>query len=332
MGRGMWMAVVLGLCAGGASGAQEPEALSAIVKTKDGSSLVCALKHPQFRMATAVGEIAVPFAQVARVSLAGAQRAATVEFRNQDRLSGTFVDRWVAVDTAFGLRKIQAASIREIEMRFPVRQDGLLAWYSFDDDPGPGGKVRDASGNGRDGQAFGAVFAPDGKRGGACQVGRNRGYLQIPHDAAWDFAGKPFGISLWVKLDQPPGVGNMLVSHDAGGGPQDKWAFWFWQGKLCLHVNSPQGEDRQVALASWRPEVGRWHHLALTREGSEFRIYADGACVGKERMDAPLPNAKAPLLIGQGEGFFVEGALDEVKVFGRALSAEEIRQLADSAD
>jgi hypothetical protein len=53
----------------------------------------------------------------------------------------------------------------------------------------------------------GAVFVPDGKRGGAFRVGRRTGYLEVPTNSAWDFGDKPLRSPLWVKLESlPPGA------------------------------------------------------------------------------------------------------------------------------
>ncbi|NCD21955.1 MAG: LamG domain-containing protein, partial [Spartobacteria bacterium] len=145
----------------------------------------------------------------------------------------------------------------------------------------------------------------------------------------WNFGDQPFSIALWIKLEQMPVGEQMIVGHDEGGGEQNKWAFEFWQGNLCFHVNSSRSESFRIGAIPWRGEVDRWHHLAVTREGSDFRIYKDGICVSEARHLLPVPSAKAPLTMGQAERLFVEGALDEVMLFDRELSADEVQGLAE---
>ena len=332
-----WIAaiIVAGLWAGAAAGAEKggaekAESFSVTVRTQDGSSLEGTPSGNVLRMGTVFGDIAVPLRLLVRVKMTGAGGEMVAEFKNQDRLSGTYLDDWVVVKAAFGVQKIPRAMVREIRIRPAAPSRGLIAYYPLDEDGGPA--VRDASGNGRDGEVRGAVYAQEGWKGGACRVGRRTGYLQVPDDPAWDFGSKPFSIALWVNLDSLPYGEQMIVGHDDGGGEQNKWAFEFWNGNLCFHVNTPRSESHRIAAIPWRGQVGRWHHLAVTRDGDRFRIFVDGTWVSEAKHDLPVPDAQAPLTIGQAEVLFIEGLLDEVMIFDRALSDEEIRDLAVGAD
>ncbi len=328
--------VVVGAWLGSAGGAdrisppQVPvaEGFGVTIQTLDGSSLVGTLTESEFRMAAAFGEITVPYRLAGRLRMGKADGALVVEFNNQDRLSGTYLGDGVMVDTAFGRQRIAPAFIREMRVRAPVKGDGWLAYYSFDRDEG--GAIRDDSGNGRDGMARGAVFVPDGKRGGAIQVGRRRGFAEVPDDPAWNLADRPFTLALWLKLGAMPYGEQMIVGHNEGGGEQNKWAFEFWQGNVAFHVNTTRSESYRIAAVPWKGTVGQWHHLAVTRDGEVFRIYVDGACVSEATHGLPLPDAKAPLTIGQAEGLFVEGVIDELMIFDRALPEAEIRRMADA--
>lgn len=332
-----WIAglIVAGLWAGSASGAdkggtEKAEAFSVTVRTQDGSSLEGTPAGNALRMETVFGDITVPLRLLTRVQMTGDGGEMVAEFKNQDRLSGKYLDDWVVVKAVFGVQKIPRAMVREIRIRRAAQRQGLIAYYPFDEDGDPA--VRDASGNERDGAVRGAVYAQEGRKGGAYRVGRRTGYLQIPDDPAWDFGSKPFSIALWVNLDSLPYGEQMIIGHDDGGGEQNKWAFEFWNGNLCFHVNTPRSESHRIAAIPWRGQVGRWYHLAVTRDGDRFRIYVDGTWVSEAKHDLPVPNARAPLTLGQAEVLFIEGLLDEVMVFDHALSEEDIRSLADSAD
>lgn len=328
-----WMVglLMLGLAGGMARGegaGGEAEARISL-STKDGSSLVGTPLARGVRVETSFGRSAIPYRLMTRARLDVTEGGMVIEFRNQDRLTGTCLEKWIGVNTAFGVQKVSLDFIREIRVLSPVRADGLLAYYPFDGDAD--GQVRDASGNGRNGRALGAVFVPDGKRGGAFRVGRRTGYLEVPHDAAWNFGDKPFTIALWVKLESLPPGDQMIMAHDTGGGARNKWLLWFDQGRLCFHVNTDEGISHSIGRSSWRPRLGYWHHVALTRNGDEFRLFADGRCIAEDRHEPPLPSTDAPLTIGQGEGMFVEGVLDEVRLYGCALSEEEIRGMVQAS-
>ena len=85
---------------------------------------------------------------------------------------------------------------------------------------------------------------------------------------------------------------------------------------------------RDAQVGGPKLEIGRWTHVAATWDGAIYRVYFDGINRGQTAsvtgFDVP---ADAPLLFGRvfgAENRFL-GSLDEVRVWNRALSEEEIR-------
>jgi hypothetical protein len=67
------------------------------------------------------------------------------------------------------------------------------------------------------------------------------------------------------------------------------------------------------------------YHLAITRRGSLYTIFVDGVPGGSATDTRPIPNASAPLTIGQAEGIgYVDGCLDELTIHDRALTEAEL--------
>jgi hypothetical protein len=69
---------------------------------------------------------------------------------------------------------------------------------------------------------------------------------------------------------------------------------------------------------------GLWHHLAATYDGSEVRLWLDGAIIG---VGTPsLNTANRELLLGQkvGSSEFYDGNLDDLRVFNYALTDAEL--------
>ena len=63
-----------------------------------------------------------------------------------------------------------------------------------------------------------------------------------------------------------------------------------------------------------------WSHVALTYDGARLRIYVDGLEVASRAAHGSLASTPEPMEIGQ----WFHGSLDEVRIYGRALSAAEI--------
>ena len=97
-------------------------------------------------------------------------------------------------------------------------------------------------------------------------------------------------------------------------------------GRLCWH-RFGKGED---VIAGDRIRPGAWQHVAATFDGTAHRLYVDGALQG----EAPGPLRFDPDLhvrIGmKGSGEFpFKGLIDDVRIYSRALSAEEVKALVE---
>ena len=69
-----------------------------------------------------------------------------------------------------------------------------------------------------------------------------------------------------------------------------------------------------------------WSHVAGTYDGSTLRVYVNGVEDGSLPATGPIPTNTIPLIFGadSGHGSLFDGAIDEVTLYGRALSAQEI--------
>lgn len=76
---------------------------------------------------------------------------------------------------------------------------------------------------------------------------------------------------------------------------------------------------------------GVWHHLALGYDGQTFRFHLDGRLVGEKHVGKARTPGRHPLMFGHrpdkgGDGYPFRGALDEIRLHDRVLSAEEIQR------
>jgi hypothetical protein len=196
-----------------------------------------------------------------------------------------------------------------------VAVDGdLLGWWSFDD---PGDLGADRSGHGRRGVV----------RGGTPGVGRFAGGLVL--DGVDDYVdvgevgatGGPMTIEGWYRFGRFPiervsssGLHSVLYHHP---------------GNEHLYLTGTNEFFRSSSLLT----PGAWHHVAVTwaDDASTARLFVDGreVEVTVQGEAEPVPTVE-PFWIGRSFDFF-EGAVDEVRVWGRALSAAEIRAAYDGS-
>lgn len=169
-------------------------------------------------------------------------------------------------------------------------------------------------------------------------------YVRSPDSPNWNLGDHGFSLVLWVRFTAGGGR-QSFISHDEGGGELRKWIFWYdTQGHrlpfgpaLRFHINSPDQGPLDPLAYPWEPVPGRWYHLALTRSPnsvdspSVYRLYIDGALVMAETDSHTIRDAAAPLRIGFSEpDFFLNGALDEVMIIHRRISAAEVATLNSS--
>jgi hypothetical protein len=86
------------------------------------------------------------------------------------------------------------------------------------------------------------------------------------------------------------------------------------------------GRVEQTAGSSAVP-VGRWSDVAVTYDGAMLRLYVDGRQVSSRAATGTLQITRDPVWIGgnQPYGEYFNGAIDDVRVYARALRAGEIR-------
>ena len=142
-----------------------------------------------------------------------------------------------------------------------------------------------------------------------------------------DTAGN-YSVSAWARLDEAGGGFQTVVSQDGGtnsefflqySGADQRWAMSF----VGLRALSPQ-----------KPEPGRWYHLTGVRNATEgsVSLYVDGQLAETKNV-CTTPDSSGNTMIGRAQYGgaqvdFLRGAVDDVRLFDRALSAEEVAALA----
>jgi len=148
-------------------------------------------------------------------------------------------------------------------------------------------------------------------------------------------AGKPvlntasdYSAAAWVKLDKADGAFQTVISQD---GPSNSDFFLQYSGADQRFAMSFAGVR---ALAPVKPEVGRWYHLVGVRDTvkGELRLYVDGVLAGTASACMPQAAPTGNTVIGRGkyggnQVDYLDGTVDQVHLYDRALSAGEISQL-----
>jgi hypothetical protein len=204
-----------------------------------------------------------------------------------------------------------------------VDTQGLVLYLNFDE--GSGSTAKDLSGQGNDGAINGASWVKDGKIGSALSF-ESGNYVEVPHSASLSITDA-ITIMAWTYM-APGSSGEMAIVSKGTWAVNDLpyeltetaggvifWQFYNDAGRDTCSPNSPP--------------VDEWHHIAGTYDGQIFKAYIDGTLGEEWQYVGTMPENTASVTIGKrskaAECYFT-GMIDEVIIFSRALSVEEIQE------
>lgn len=204
---------------------------------------------------------------------------------------------------------------------------GLLGHWRFD--AGQGDVAEDLSGNNNSAELVGAQWAK-GKFGAALHCTGKESYATVPQVAGLD-GSQELTVEAWVLWQSggrypniltagqwSPG-GFMIFVHDNG------CSFRMGRPGARPGEPAPPWQETSAAFVS-NFETGKWYHLVATFKRPLITTYVDGRKVGSARWDYPVAY-HGDLRIGAWNGgpSCHKGLIDEVKLFNRALSADEVQ-------
>ncbi len=197
---------------------------------------------------------------------------------------------------------------------------------------GHGAVAHDYSGHHNEGALEGAAQWTHGRFQGALGFDGSTAAVHVPDSPSLEPANVT--VTAWVNASASPGIYRYIVAKGANGcaaasyglytGPGGGIAFYVSREDGFAWTLSPTVEPSAI----WN---GQWHNVVGTFDGSTIRLYVDGRQVGSGTPDStPIAyglQTSNDLDIGgypwcSSSDF--AGTIDEVKVFNRALSPQEI--------
>ena len=208
--------------------------------------------------------------------------------------------------------------------------EDLLGHWTFDD---PAAQIADdASGSGHHGKISGAVPS-EGVFGRALAFDGEDDCVQLGDLGQFESVT----IAFWMKADDVarPGGWQGLVTSDA-------WAegvFHIPLGRGVIEVHLHLGDDRRGRLSSSRLKSQTWYHVAAVADGKqgEIRLFTNGF---EDDVGEIAPLADGIKLLrqvvgrefdGQKPSRYFLGSIDDVRIYRRALDAQEIKALCPDA-
>ncbi len=218
------------------------------------------------------------------------------------------------------------AAVISVQSQADVDAGDVVGVWLFNE--GSGNKISDSSGNGHDGEKDGGIKWSNGKFGKALEFpGGSGDYASIPHDDSLSLA--TWTITVWVKLQAKDW--QLIVQKSISGEKNNN--------NYSLYTKPGGGIDFNFITAGGEAQLlngvgivvdGDWHHIATTYDGEVMYLYIDGEFDAEKATDAEPVFHDDPLVIGgddRGAGVQVQGFVDEVGLFNRALSEEDVQTI-----
>ena len=207
---------------------------------------------------------------------------------------------------------------------------GLRGLWSMEE--GGGATVGDGSGLGNDGAVRGSPTWVERQGGLALHLDGSSDYVTVADDPSLDLADAAT-MAMWVRPDR---VATQYLIKKAGGST-DGFELSLSSStarKVFVRFNQvSSGNTYRVDSVSTYPANGlTWMHVAATYDGSTIRLYIDGELEASGPGPSSISVNDLQLAFGaqpDGTSKF-GGAIDDVRVYDRALTAQQIADLASS--
>ncbi len=196
-----------------------------------------------------------------------------------------------------------------------VVPDGLVSYWSLNKETIQDNTVKDVLGNNH-GTLNGEPKITKGKFGEAIEFDGVDDYLEIP-DTDTLRLDKAGTIEFWINIIQMNKYQGILI----------KALTWIGTGYVLRYSSDYQfqggwewvdfHEDGKLIEAEWS-------HIVMATEGESAFLYQDGKLVVSEKTTVAA--STKPLIIGETLGYYLNGIIDEVRVYDRLLSEQEIKQ------
>ncbi|WP_127532873.1 LamG domain-containing protein [Paenibacillus kobensis] len=206
-------------------------------------------------------------------------------------------------------------------------REGLVAEYLFN------GNAEDTSGSGHHGTVSGAVLTANrlGEPDRAYAFLGEGGHIVLaPHS---NLNADAFSLSVWVKYDESAalkGWNSAIVSQDDHGREQDQSRRVFQLSTKGPFVTWHRMRRTQDAISKQPIQPGVWFHLVAVYGEGQHKLYLNGELQDTKAGEFGL-NADEPIYIGKKNSdeqrFWFHGALDDIRLYNRALSDGEAAEL-----
>jgi len=205
-------------------------------------------------------------------------------------------------------------------------QKGLVGHWTLDAGATSNGTAYDSSANDNHGALNGGVTTGvSGQVGEAYSFDGTDGWIDIGDHTL----GSTFSTFSWVNFNNltPSGGDNHTIAAHIDDG-QEGFRIFTDDGDNTVGSWIRTGSNATSLHSSQSIEVGSWHHIGTTFDGTTHKIWYDGKEIASGSPSSPnVSNASGYISRYSGNGYHLDGKQDDVRLYDYALSQSEINRL-----
>ncbi len=223
---------------------------------------------------------------------------------------------------------------------------GLVGYWSMDDATGTA--ATDFSGSGNTGTLTNMSATPsvnwvNGYRGRALNFDGSNDYVNIPSTTNLPTGQGARTISLWLnQRTRATGatIGPFFSMLNGGSGQAFGLQLTSIAATNCINAGSSpnvflftdgvNSNNNICVTGSQIPSLNAWHHIVFIFNGStDFAYYLDGTSALTGTFGTTINTNTTGINIGvnSASSYYFDGLLDDVRIYNRALSAQEVQDL-----
>ena len=241
-------------------------------------------------------------------------------------------NRALNADEIKRLYKIGATAKINVSPKTGSLQDGLVGYWSFDGPDVAGVTAYDRSGQGNTGTLTSGPTRAIGRIGQALSFDGSDDLVSVSDSNSLDLT-TDLTIGAWVRSKNLPAtnVDRVVAKEDVGSVGTNSYGFGvLTSGKLRFTIFGVEDIDD---TGSRTVSTNQWFHILVAHTGTSYKFYIDGV-LNSDLTNTNNPTANAlTLLIGRrgsdigGHFEFFDGLIDDVRIYNRVLSPDEIKRL-----
>jgi hypothetical protein len=208
---------------------------------------------------------------------------------------------------------------------------GLVAHWTFEE--GTGTATADKTGNGNTGTLTNGPTWAGGKFGKGISFDGTDDYVAVPN-LGFSGAARQFSVCMWYN----PSTGSTLRTLFSMGGDgtnSSANSLEILRDYPSANDLSMYGNGQAVRLtANSTPAVNQWTHACFSSDGTTTKIYTNGTQAASTAFSWTINNNTYAIgadLAQGGVAYNWYGSIDDVRIYNRALSAQEVSNLYNSS-